>query len=213
VKQGYQPTQEILELLENFRCMVNDCIRIGLKESVTSMKSLSLKAYHQLSTYENVPTYYRLTAISKAAGILRNYRRELKNNRSATIPYVTKPSLTDCYCFRIFHRLLRLPTKRGEYAFIILNNHTLDTISRHTPRSLTLTTGNPSISFSKETSVMKPAGLIGIDRNLDNVTLADSEGGITRHDLSRTTEIKTRCRNEQTTAPILRVDGGKVTPG
>jgi hypothetical protein len=31
VKQNYQPTPEILTLLEDFRLMVNDCIRIALK--------------------------------------------------------------------------------------------------------------------------------------------------------------------------------------
>ena len=73
VRQNYRPTDELLSLLEDFRCMVNDCVRIGLKENVTSMKSLSMKAYHQLSAYD-APTRYRLTAISRAAGILRNYR-------------------------------------------------------------------------------------------------------------------------------------------
>src|SRR3989442_678356 len=112
VRQNYRPTEEILFLLEDFRCMVNDCVRIGLRENVTSMKSLSMKAYHQLSAYD-VPTRYRLTAISRAAGILRNYRRELKRGRSARVPYVTRPSLTDCYGFRVVHRLVRVPVKKG----------------------------------------------------------------------------------------------------
>src|SRR5207247_6348320 len=89
VRQNYRLTEEILSLLENFRCMVIDCIRIGLRENVTSMKSLCMKAYHQLSGYD-IPTCYRLTAISRAAGILRNYRRELKKkNRSAG--FLTSP--------------------------------------------------------------------------------------------------------------------------
>ncbi|TLY15046.1 MAG: hypothetical protein E6K86_07035 [Thaumarchaeota archaeon] len=128
VKQNYRPTEEILSLLEDFRCMVNDCVRIGLKENLTSMKSLSMKAYHQLSAYD-APTYYRLTAISRAAGILRNYRKELKRNRSARVPYVTRLSLTDCYGFRVIHRLVRLPVRKGEYVFIVLNDHTLRTMS------------------------------------------------------------------------------------
>ncbi len=65
--------------------MVNDCVRIGLKDNLTSMKSLCMKAYYQLSAYD-VPTCYRLTAISRATGILRNYRKELKKNRSARFP-------------------------------------------------------------------------------------------------------------------------------
>src|SRR5712691_13540127 len=118
VRQNYRPTEEILYLLQDFRCMVNDCVRIGLKENLTSMESLSMKAYHQLSAYV-VPTCYRLTAISRAAGILRNYRKELKKRgRSARVPHVTRLSLTDCYGFRVIHRLMRLPVRRGKYAFI-----------------------------------------------------------------------------------------------
>src|SRR3989449_4332737 len=40
VRQNYHPTEEVLSLLEDFRCMVNDCVRIGLRENLTSMKSL-----------------------------------------------------------------------------------------------------------------------------------------------------------------------------
>jgi putative transposase len=79
VKQSYQQSPRILTLLEDFRLMVNDCIRISLRkeaegETITSMRKLSLVAYHALAQYP-VPTCYRLTAISKAAGILRTYRK------------------------------------------------------------------------------------------------------------------------------------------
>ena len=194
--------------------MVNDCIRIGLKENLTSMKSLSVKAYRQLSAYD-VPTCYRLTAISRAAGILRNYRKEPKKmGRSAKVPYVTRPSLTDCYGFRVVHRLVRLPIRNGEYAFIVLNDHILCTISGHTPRSLTLTANGLSISYSKEIAEIDPVGSIGIDRNLDNVTTADSNGNILRHDLSRATEIRARCREtkshfKRNDARVRRVLYGK----
>src|SRR3989442_14242561 len=103
--------------------MVNDCVRIGLRENVTSMKSLCMKAYHQLSAHD-VPTCYRLTAISRASGILRNHRRVMKINRSARDPYVTGLSLTDCYGFRVIHRLVRVTFKKGEYVFTVLNNNT-----------------------------------------------------------------------------------------
>src|SRR5437870_13795272 len=104
--------------------MVNDCVRIGLRENLTSMKSLSMKAYHQLSAYD-VPTCYRLTAISRAAGILRNYRREQQRGRSARVHYVSKLSLTDCYEFRFMHRLVRVPVSEEESTSILLNHHLL----------------------------------------------------------------------------------------
>ena len=51
-----------------------------------------------------------------------------------------------------------------------------------------------SIAFSKETAVIDPKGLIGIDRNLDNITIADTERKTEKIDLSRATIIKENCR-------------------
>ena len=50
VQQHYTPGPQILQMLEQFRQMLNDCVRIGLAENVTSLKSLSTKAYNQLAT-------------------------------------------------------------------------------------------------------------------------------------------------------------------
>ena len=48
VSQKYNPTPETLLLLEEFRKMLNDCLRIGLVENVTSKQSLAKKAYYEL---------------------------------------------------------------------------------------------------------------------------------------------------------------------
>jgi len=68
VRQRYNSTEELLSSLEQFRRMLNDCIKIGLAENVTSLKALSSKVYHQLSGY-NIMSYYKLCAISRASGI------------------------------------------------------------------------------------------------------------------------------------------------
>lgn len=163
--------------------MVNDCIRIGLAENATSLKTLSNEAYHQLSRY-HVPTRYRLTAISKATGILRNYRKTLRKHLETKKPYASKLMLTDCYAFRIINGRLRLSIKNRHYEHIPLNHHVLESISGYTVRSVTLTASTVSIAFSKETAVMEPTGLIGIDRNLDNVTITTDKEKVSRFDLS-----------------------------
>jgi len=192
VIQRYEPTPDILELLEAFRQMVNDCIRIGLKEKTTSLKSLSLKAYHQLEQY-NLPTCYRLTAISKTTGILKNYRRSLRKHPTKT-PYCIKSMLIDCYARRIIDGKLRLPLTPRNYTYIPLNKHTLSVISGHTLRSVTLTTCTISVCYSKEIAETVPRGLIGVDRNLDNLTTATNMGETRRFDLSETTRIKSVYR-------------------
>jgi putative transposase len=187
VIQRYEPTPETLSLLEEFRKMVNDSIRIGLEEKTTSLKSLSLKAYHQLERYR-LPTCYRLTAISRATGILRNYRKSLRKHPTKT-PYCVKPMLTDCYARRIIDGKLRLPLTPRNYVYIPLNKHTLSVLSGHTLRSVTLTTCTISVCYSKEVAEAEPRGLIGVDRNLDNLTTSTRA-----YDLSEATRIKASYR-------------------
>lgn len=58
--------------------MVNDCIRIGLQDNVTSLKTLS-NSYHYLDRYDIV-AYYKAHAISRASGILQNRENQLKDD-------------------------------------------------------------------------------------------------------------------------------------
>lgn len=194
VKQNYAPTPETLVLLDDFRKMVNDCIRIGIAKNLTSMRTLSLKSYHQLERYP-IYTQYRLTAISAATGMLRNYRKTLKKHPKARIPCATRLTLIDCYGFRIMGNLLRLPIKAKQYIYIPLTKHTLAIISGYTVRSVCLTACTMSIAFSKETVMQTPImGLIGIDRNLNNVTTATLDGKTKIYCLSEATKAKALYR-------------------
>ncbi len=195
VKQRYSPSEQTLNLLEDFRLMMNDCIRIGVRENATSMNALSLKCYHALNQYD-LASCYRLTAISKAAGILHNYRKQLRKNPNTSMktPYVRKMQLVDCYGFRIQGKRLRLTLRAREYTYVDLNPHTLAVISGYTVRSVTLTTSTIILSFSKETAVMEPTGLLGIDRNLDNITISTTNGQDITYDLSKATETKNKYR-------------------
>ena len=199
VKQNYTPSEQMLDLLNDFRLMVNDCIRIGLKENVTSLKSLSLKAYHQLSNYQ-VPSYYRLCAISAAVGVLKNYRKASRKKSDVKTPYARRLMLTTCYGFKIKDgKQLRLSVRPHRYEYIQLNQHTKDVLSAEpglTVRSVCLTASTLRISYSKQIdAIEKPAGLLGIDRNLDNITVATSSGEDIRFDLSKATEIKAKYRD------------------
>ena len=69
VWQYYVSSSEVLGLLEIFRRMVNESLRIGLANYVSTLRRLSLLSYNQLAQYDS-PSYYKLCAISRAAGIL-----------------------------------------------------------------------------------------------------------------------------------------------
>jgi len=191
VSQNYEPSKELLHPLDTFRLMTNSCIGIGLKEGVTSLKSLSLIAYHRLRDFD-VPSYYRLCAISHAVGILKNYRRASRRGKKPKTPVSSRPVLVTCYGFKIMGDKLRLPLRPHCYLWITLNRHTLETLSPRglSVRSVCLTARTVSIAFSKEVVELEPKGLIGMDRNLDNVTVASSDDSNQVYDLSRASEIK-----------------------
>src|SRR5213596_1498953 len=123
--------------------MLNVCITVGIDQNVSSLKTLSLKAYHRLS--RDMPSYYRLCAINTATGILSNYRKAKKKNPRTKLPYSKKLMLTTCYGFKIQNDLLRLPVKPGDYVYVRLNSHTLNTLSGLNVRSVTLTPNSLSI--------------------------------------------------------------------
>src|SRR6267378_8451859 len=77
VWQYYVPVADVLRLLDVFRRMVNDSIRIGLLNGASSLRSLSLLSYSQLARYDS-PSCYKLCAISRAAGILASRKKSIK---------------------------------------------------------------------------------------------------------------------------------------
>jgi putative transposase len=172
---------------------MNDCVRIGLAENVTSLKSLSMRAYGQLAAYD-VMSYYKLCAIGRATGIIRNYRKARKKNSQTKEPYARRSQLTTCYGFKIRakERMFLLPFKPKQPLPIPLNTHVLRVLSEPDIqiRSVTLTEEHLSISYAKDVKRIQPHGLIAIDRNLDNLTTADSDGQETRKNLTKATEVK-----------------------
>jgi len=193
-QQNYRSTVEILDLFDVFRSMVNYCVHVGLSENVTSLKSMSLRAYRDLGSF-GAMSYYRLAAISAAVGILRNYRKASRKGQRPTFPCARKLGLTACYGFRISNGNLFLPVKPSMHVTIPLTKHTLETISGHEVRSVTLTPSKLSIAFAKYVVEVAPQGFIGIDRNLNNVTVATACDEIQQIDLTKLAEIRSMYLN------------------
>jgi len=189
VQQHYTSSPEILHMLEQFRLMMNDCIQVGLAENLTSLKALSSKAYRQLARYD-IMSYYKLCAISAATGILRNHRRAVRQGKKPRSPFVRNLCLTTCYGFRIRNSSLLLPHSPRERIRIALTSHVQATIRDHVVRSVTLTRDKLSLTYANQVSEINPHGFIGIDRNLDNFTLAATDGSITKHNLTEVTRVK-----------------------
>jgi len=127
---------------------------------------------------------------------LRNYRKTRKKNPKTKEPYARRLQLTTCYGFKIktIEKVLLLPFKPKQPLSIPLNAYVLGVLSEPNIqiRSVTLTNERLSISYSKEVEPIQPRGLIAIDRNLDNLAIADSDGHITKRNLANATEVKGR---------------------
>jgi len=202
VKQNYQPAPEVVALLEDFRLMVNDCIRVGLKfeeenHATPSMRKLSLLCYGQLKKYE-VYSAYRLTAISKAAGILSARRKSIKRGYYAKSPFVSKPLLVSCYHVKILDGKLRVPLRDKRCEYIPLNASTLRVTSDPALRlnSFTLIETSLSICVSKEVEVepREPTNTVGIDRNLRNLAVGNAEK-VTYYDMTKAVMIAENARS------------------
>jgi len=193
VKQRFNSDQHILGLMENFRLMMNDCIRIGLAEDKTSLKSLSVACYGKLKDYR-VPAVYKLCAISKASGILKHYRKVSKKHL-VNVPYCSRLSLATCYGVKVVAGKLRIPGKLE----IPLNTYTRRFISQPgvEVRSVTLTPESLSVSVRKKVEPIKCEGIVGIDRNLNNVTIASTNNEVSTWELSKATAIKAQCRQRK----------------
>src|SRR5207249_11628305 len=129
VWQYYVPPQEVLVLLEVFRRMVNESIRMGLANDASSLRKLSLLSYNQLAHYDS-HSCYKLCAISRAAGILASRKKSLRRGLPTRTPYAVRQQLVSCYSFKTKNRELEIPVSRGKRLSIPLTKHTLDIISR-----------------------------------------------------------------------------------
>ena len=195
VKQRFKPDQCVLGLMESFRQMTNVCIQIGLESDASSLKRLSLLSYKQLGGFQ-IPSYYKLCAISKAAGMLSARKKSIKRGYRTKNPYLKKPLLTSCYGFRIRDGKLQIPVGRGYIETIPLNPHTLQTISnlKLRIRSFMLTPNSLSLCISKDVDYFgKLGGVVGVDRNLNNLTVGNIDQ-VTYYDMSRATEIAKATR-------------------
>lgn len=177
--------------------MCNDAIRIGLAADASSLKRLSKLTYGELNPYEGVLSYYKLCAISKAAEILASRKKSIRRGFPTKNPHLLKPLLVSCYGFKIENGSLLVPLGDHKFESIPLNAHTLAVVSQTwvKVRSFTLTERSLSLCIAREVEEKQQVeGVVGIDRNLRNVTVGNAEQ-VTYYDVSKTVEIAETTRS------------------
>ncbi len=166
-------------MMNIFKEMVNHCIRIGLENNVSTLKKFSSMFYHELDKYE-IQSKYKLTAMSQACGRLSQMKKDIKKGKRVRSPFVRRPFLVSCYGFKINGMVLSIPIGNRNYVNIVLNDYIVKKLAEDgvKSRSFTITPNSLSISVRKEVQEMVPENVIGIDRNLRNVTISTSVGSI-----------------------------------
>jgi len=175
--------------------MVNQSIRIGLANNVSSLRKLSLLSYNQLASYD-IPSYYKLCAISRATGILAARKKSIRRGFPTRTPYTFRPQLVSCYGFKIENGQLQIPIRRGKHFHIPLTGHTRDVISQPgvMVRSFALTRDSLSLCIDRDAPNLECNSTVGVDRNLRNLTVGNMQQTV-QYDLSKTVQIaKTTIR-------------------
>ena len=178
IKQDHVFSNDITLLMETFKEMVNFCIKIGLQENISTLKKFSSLHYKDLSQFE-IQSKYKLTAMSQAMGKLAQRKRDMKKGKILKSPYITKPYLVSCYGLKITGMLLSFPISNDDKFLVKLNEYTMSQLEDVEPRSFTITPNSISISVRKEVVQIMPENVIGIDRNLRNVTISTDDGTVT----------------------------------
>jgi len=169
--------------------MMNHCIRTGIAENISSLRALSLKSYKPLAPSDTM-SCYRLCAIGAAVGVLRTYRKAVRQGRKLRTPRVRRLRATTCYRFKVQDGHLLLPRSPKRPIRIPLTSHVQASLEGYEIRSVTITPDTLSLTYAKHVRQITPRGFVGIDANLDNVTLATSEESVIRHVLSEATLAK-----------------------
>ena len=150
VTQSYLPPPYHPKLMQDFRLMVNDCVRIGLANDASTLKRLSLLSYKELRRY-HLPSCYKLCAISKAAGMLKSRKKSIRRGYPTKDPYLKIPLVVSCYRFKVAEGRLIFPLGQKQLEEIPLNRHSKEVLSEVGLRvnSFTLANGSLSLSMSK----------------------------------------------------------------
>jgi putative transposase len=187
---SYSASTELSGLLEDFRLMCNDAVRVALQERPKNRFKLVELAYAKLKRY-GLHTHYILSACEVAYSVCRN-----RNRKSS--PYIRRAFLKlDNQSYLLSHLILRIPTKPRTFVFLTLrgSEHHLSYVDDPTLKrgSITITATSVAIAFSKKAEFFEPMGNIGVDINERNVTTSATDGWNRRFDeLGEIADIKQR---------------------
>ena len=115
VKFRYKPSASTVELLQTFRDMVNDAIRICLSEKISGRLQLRNRIYKEFQKRYNVLTAYPYSVAEVACSIAKKHR---KWDRKPLVKRLMMKK--DVQNYSINNRILSIPFKREEHVVVQL---------------------------------------------------------------------------------------------
>ncbi len=164
-------------LLAEFRLLVNESIRIALREDIRSRARLARAAYKDLSARHLVYKQYIPSAFEVALAVLKVYRRRMRKGRRTTVPFMRRLMLkTENRSYRLDRETgrLRIPIRGTEGVQLHLPlsewHRSFLSDSSWTLGSLTVVPGKIILVVRREAlKAFEPEGAIALDTNEDSL--------------------------------------------
>ncbi len=171
-------------LLAEFRLVVNRSIRIALRGDIRSRFRLNRAAYAILSTEHDIYKQYLPSAFEVALGVLKAYRRRMRNGKKTNTPYVRRLFLkaeNQSYWLDRVTGRLRIPIRGTEGVQLMLPVSLRHRSFLSDPSwalgSLTVTPDRFILSLRKEPPApYEPAAAIALDTNEDSLDGVEAVG-------------------------------------
>jgi len=178
-------------LLSEFRLLVNESIRIALREDIRSRARLARAAYQVLGQRHVVHKQHIPSAFEVALSVLNAHRRRLKRKKRTSVPYMQRLMLkaeNQSYWLDRETGRLRIPVRgtEGVQLHLPLSKWHRFFLSDPSWRlgSLTVVPGKIIVVVRREApTAYEPEGAIALDTNedsLDGVVASDEDLVLTR---------------------------------
>ena len=186
VRFRYRPTPLTMELLETFRGMVNDAIRICMDEGVRGRLKLRDRVYKELQDRYGVTSCFPYSVAEVAWSIVKKHKRWQRK------PYAKRLMMKmDSQNYSLNYSIISLPFKKGERILIPLEyggyqrSFLMDTTLKR--GTVTMTEDDIIIAFTKEVPLVTPAVRVAVDLNEKSAVCSDG----TKYDLSDVARLHT----------------------
>ena len=175
-------------LLAEFRLLVNESIRIALREDIRSRARLARAAYKDLSARHAVYKQYIPSAFEVALAVLNAHRRRLKRKRRSSVPYMRRLMLkaeNQSYWLDRETGRLRIPLRGTEGVQLHLTLSQWHRSILGDPSwslgSLTVVPGKIIVVLRKEPpKPYEPRAVIALDTNEDSLDGVHESGDSSR---------------------------------